>query len=561
MLKHLYISNYALIDTIDIEFNAGLNIITGETGAGKSIMLGALSMILGARADAKVISNAAHKSVVECTFSLDDSYRKWFEANDLEWAGDGVCILRREISSTGRSRAFINDSPVNLTVMKDLAQQLVDIHSQHQNQQLSNPRFQLEIIDTLAQNAPLLGEYRQTFETLKEAVKRLKETRAQIKKVSENADFMRFQLEKLQQVEPRDGEENELQQMLDGLSGNVDIKEHLSAALALIDGDGAGAVSQLLSALGELEELDNQAIRKTQVCERINQAVIELRDIAGTLESEASGITVSADDLEFAQNRLEQIADIKTRFGVATEAELEKMQAELESKLAMLTDATNIIKELETKARHAMTAAKEKAAIITERRKKAAIEFAQHLKEAATPLGMANLQCDIRISPAELSIRGADTVEFLFAFNKNQPLTPVAQSASGGEISRLMLCIKALISGYIQLPTILFDEIDTGVSGTVAIKMGSLMAMMSQHLQTIVITHLPQVAAQGTTHFKVYKEDDESATHTHIRKLDPETRIDELALMLGGETTDTAARANATALLTQLNSSYTHGKE
>ena len=549
MIKQLQISNYALIDSLDIEFQPGLNIITGETGAGKSIMLGALSMLLGARGDNRSIKRNDKKSVIECLFTADSNLplKKYFKDNDIEWDDCGI-ILRREISPSGRSRAFVNDTPVSLSALREVSMHLVDIHSQQQNQLLTQPRFQLEVIDALADNQPLLAEYHEKFELLRKAISDLKSARNRLKKNAENADFMRFRLASIEKVNPVDGEYEELTQRHSQLADAVREKSSLTAAIDILTSPEQGVIDSIYHSV-DLIESTNGSERMASLTERLRTVATDIDDVADSLRHIASEIEAAPEDLDWAEQRMTRLKNLLDRMGVSSTAELISLREQLNHDLSELDDSPSIVRDLENKARQVMKEARDAAAVISQRRRQAAEIFARRLKEEATPLGMKNLQCEIRVSDAEISSTGIDNVDFLFAFNKNQPLMPVGESASGGELSRLMLCLKAIIADRMSLPSILFDEIDTGVSGETAARMGAMMRRISVDIQTIVITHLPQVAAAGQHHFKVYKEDDDNATHTHINRLDRDERIAELATMLGGDTASAAAYENARTLL------------
>lgn len=550
MLESLHISNYALIDNVEIRFHDGLNIITGETGAGKSIMLGALSLILGGRADTKAVRHPEKKSIIEAQFSApgDTALKEYCDANDVEW-DDYRFILRREISPNGRSRAFINDSPVPLGKLEGVAMHLIDIHSQHQNQLLTQPSFQLKIIDTIAGNEERLRIFGGRFATLREALKRLKVTRQRLAKSRDDEEFLAYQLEQLDEMKLIAGEQAELEREREILTNMTDIKSHLYDALQALSDGTSNVLSLLQEARDAVGELDGVTDESELLAQRIESMSVEAKDIAETLTDIDQSLMADPRDLEAAEERLNSIYSLEAKHKVDTVEELIAIRESLRDRLEALDNSDETIAQLEKEARKAMALAKESAAEISEARKKAAEWFGAELKERATPLGMKNLRCEIKVSPADMSITGSDTVEFTFAFNKNQPLMPVGGVASGGEISRLMLSIKTLIADRMQLPSIIFDEIDTGVSGDVASRMGDMMLDISRNIQVIVITHLPQVAAKGGHHYKVYKEDDEHSTHTRINELTYDERIDELALMLGGDASSEAARANALALL------------
>ena len=554
MLRSLHISNYALIDTVDITFHNGLNIITGETGAGKSIMLGALSLILGERADLKAVRDSGRKSVIEATFELHDYKRlkEYCVANDIEW-DDNVCILRREIAPAGRSRAFINDSPVTLDLLSHVAMLLVDIHSQHNNRLLASPEFQLSIIDTLAGNEQLLADYSRRFVAYRRALKRLRDTKKLIEQNRQDEDFTRFQLEQLDAMNLEAGEQDQLEKDRDVLANITEIKSTLGGALDSLSNGTSNAIALLGDAMEYCEQLSQVLDDADNIVERLNTAHIELRDIADTLSDFDRDLNADPDELEAVEQRLNDIYSLQSKHHVSSVEALIELRENFRIKLSSLENSSYTIEELEKEARRPKAAPKEIAAELTRRRTEEARRFEKLLCDTASPLGMKNLRAQVEITTGDMSSTGMDTVEFKFAFNKNQPLMPVGSTASGGEISRLMLSVKSIIASRMQLPSIIFDEIDTGVSGDVANRMGLMMRDISRSIQVMAITHLPQVAALGNAHYKVYKIDDEDATHTHIRQLDREQRIDEIAVMLSGSTVDAAARANALSLLSASN--------
>lgn len=552
MLETLHISNYALIDTVDIRFYPGLDIITGETGAGKSIMLGALSLLLGARADTKAVRSADRKSVIEAVFTVD-SYpqlsRVCAEA-DIDWDPQR-CILRREIAPNGRSRAFVNDSPVPLTRLQEIALHLIDIHSQHNNQLLAQPAFQLQVVDTLAGNADRLREYGRRFEAFRQAVRQLKKAKARLERVRDDEEFTRYQLQQLDEARLQSGELEQLEKDREVLGNLTAVKADLYDALQALSDGSANAIALVDSAAEACGRLGAALDESDDIPARLAAIRIELADIAATLSETDSELSADPRELEAAEERIDTLYSLLSRHKADTVDQLIERREELRSRLVALDDSDITIADLEREARRALALARESAAEITAARREAAEAFAATLRGKAMPLGMKNLQVEVRVEPADISATGMDRVEFMFAFNKNQPLMPVGGAASGGEISRLMLCIKAIIADRMSLPSIIFDEIDTGVSGEVASRIGEMMAQISRSLQVIAITHLPQVAARGEHHFKVFKEDDETSTHTRIAELDPAARVDELALMLGGESSAEAARANAVALLSR----------
>lgn len=550
MLETLHISNYALIDKIDIAFEQGLNIITGETGAGKSIMLGALSLLLGARADMKSVRHPENKTIIEAVFSIADypALKSYCDQNDIEW-DDTRCILRRELSPNGRSRAFVNDSPVPLNKLEGVALQLIDIHSQHQNQLLARSDFQLKVLDNLAGNEDRLKKYTALFSTFKEAVRRLKVAKVKIERTRNDEDFTRYQLEQLDDMNLQPGEQETLEHDRDVMTNLTDLKGYLNDALQALSDSSRNAISLISEASEACEGIDSILDEKDKIPERLDAASVELRDIADTLSALDRNLAADPAELEAIETRLHEIYALEQKHKVATVEELIAIREKFRERLDALDNSESTIANLEKEARRALALAKEAAAEISEYRKKAADTLAKNLTELAMPLGMKNLQVQIAVDPAEISATGTDKVEYRFAFNKNQPLMGVAGAASGGEISRLMLCLKTIVAGKMSLPTIIFDEIDTGVSGDVAARIGAMMELMGKDIQVITITHLPQVAARGNAHFKVYKEDDENATHTRVSPLSAEDRIGEIALMLSGKADDTAARATALSLL------------
>lgn len=548
MIKSLHISNYALISNIDIDFTDGLNIITGETGAGKSIMLGALSLLLGGRADTKVIADTAKKSVIEACFALEKpaDFAGFFADNDLDMDGN-LAILRRELSPNGRSRAFINDSPVNLTVLRELAMRLVDIHSQHQNLLLADPAYQLQIIDNLAGNNELLDIYRKHYHDYQAVLKKYSDTRDMIRRGRDEADFISYQLNELNELDLQPDEQASLEQERDALSDVGRVRSLISDVLSPMDGDD-NALDALDAAADSLRELADTIEEADALASRLDAALVELRDIAETVEGYGEEFVADPQRLDEVENRLGRIYSLELKHHVDDSDALIDLRDKLAMQLDTIENGDRLLTTLETEARQAKKEAMIIARRISEARQKCADAFAEELRAAAKPLGMNNLHCEIALSSGKLTPTGIDRVDFLFAFNKNQELMPVGQTASGGEISRIMLAVKAIVGEKMSLPSIIFDEIDTGVSGDVASRMGELMQMLSKKIQVITITHLPQVAAKGKSHFKVYKEDDEHTTTTHIRQLISDERVRELALMLSGSSDNQAAIATARTL-------------
>ncbi|MDE6099818.1 MAG: DNA repair protein RecN [Paramuribaculum sp.] len=551
MLSTLHISNYALIDSIDLTLHHGLNIITGETGGGKSIMLSALSLLLGGRADTRSVRRPEKKSVIEASFAVDgnESLRDYCATADIDWE-PAQMILRREIAPSGRTRAFINDTPVTLDVLRAVGLRLVDIHSQHQNQLLSDPAFQLDIIDMLAGNSARLAEYSQLYGEYRAALQKLKSVKAAIASDRENADFMQFQLKRLEDLALQPDEMSTLESERVRLIEQSQGREAFDKALVALSGGEENAGDQIRLAIDALSDIAERLPEDGALVDRLEKLNIELSDIADSIEALASAYSPDAPaELDEVERRIGEISAVISRHNAADAGELIAMQKRMQRKLERLDDADRIIAELEKQARVAKKRAMESAAVISGFRRDAAADFAKILHDTAMPLGMKNLVCDISVESAPLSPAGADAVEFRFAFNKNQIPVPVRESASGGEISRLMLSVKSIIAHRMQLPSIIFDEVDTGVSGDVADRMGRMMKSIASNIQVIAITHLPQVAAKGSHHFKVSKHDTETSTVTKVEILTPEGRVGELALMLSGDASNEAARSAAKALL------------
>jgi len=550
VLESLHISNYALIDRIDILFHEGFNVITGETGAGKSIILGALSLILGGRADSRVVADPSSKSIIEAVFTVDgyDALKDYCLQTDIEW-DDERCILRREVAPAGRSRAFVNDSPVPLSKLQAVAMRLIDIHSQHQNQLLATPEFQLMVIDTLAGNEHRLKEYSSRYNSLRDAVRRLKAMRQRVEKSKEDEEFTRYQLEQLEELALSQGEQEELENEREVLTNLTAIKNALDRAIASLTGDDTNAVDLIDTAIDACDELDGVLSEEDDVPSRLESAKIEISDIASSLENVNERLAADPGRLEAVEERLNSIYSLCHKHHLNNGDELLILRDNLRAKLRELDNSDDMVAELEKEAPRAKAIAKETAVEISNSRKEEAKKFSAHLRDTAMPLGMKNLQVDVVVDPADMGPTGIDSVQFMVAFNKNQNLMPVGATASGGEISRLMLSIKTIIASRMSLPSILFDEIDTGVSGDVANRMALMMREISKSIQVTTITHLPQVAAKGDTQYRVYKEDDDHATHTRINQLTPEQRVNAIAEMLGGATVDDAARQAAISLL------------
>lgn len=553
MIQSLHIKNYALIDEIEISFHNGFNIITGETGAGKSIMLGALSLLLGERADSKMMRDKSLKSVIEAIFTLDNDseLKRICNENDIDW-DDNQCILRREIAPNGRSRAFINDSPVTVTTLREVAMQLVDLHSQHQNLLLATPEYQMRIIDSLAGNGELIAEFEKRYSAFRAAVARFRKLRREIESAKDDEEFTRYQLKQLDDLQLLPDEQETLEHEREVLTNMSEIKDNLSDVNDALSSGNPDALSLLNRAIDAAQALIGTIEEADSLAERLESVKIELKDIADTYSDYDNSLSADPAQLEEVEERLNEIYSLQRRHHVDTIAQLIEIRNRLESKLDNIDNGDEKLKELEREAKKAQTHAMETAKLISNRRVEEARRFANELRDKALPLGMKNLVCDIKITPREMTATGIDHVEFLFAFNKNQTPMPVGSTASGGEISRLMLSVKSLVASKMRLPSIIFDEVDTGVSGDVANRMGLMMQEISGNIQVIAITHLPQVASKGNSHFKVYKEDDEHSTYTRVKELDANERVGELALMLSGSNVDETAIAAAKSLLSNV---------
>lgn len=554
MLKRLYISNYALIDTLEINLGPGLTIITGETGAGKSILLGALSLLLGARSDAKKARAAERKVVVEGTFEASGyGLRELFDEQGLDW--DDELLLRREISASGRSRAFINDTPVTTTLLSQVASRLVDIHSQHQNLLIGARNFQLGVLDALAEHAGERRAYTAAFRQYVELRRHISELKERATRSRENAEFIRFRLDQLHKLKPKAGEQKELERRLEILSDSASISDSLAGATAHFTAGESSVLSRLHEVKSLLQGINlslfstDEEDSRDSLPVRLESALIELTDISETLADYLERVDSNPELLKKVEDRLGALYDAQRRFNVPDEQGLLDLLDSLEAEYASIEDADSDLPELERALKAKGKELRRLADDLSATRRAAAEAFAARLNEVARPLGMHNLKFSAMLTTGKLTADGQDTPSFQCAFNKNQPLMPVEKIASGGEISRLMLCLKAIVASRMNLPTIIFDEVDTGVSGDIAARMALLMKEIASSIQVLAITHLPQVASKGDAHFKVYKEDTDEATHTHIRLLEGEERVRETARMLGGTTVDEAALQNARSLL------------
>ena len=551
MLQSIHIQNYALIDNLDIDFESGFSVITGETGAGKSIILGAIGLLLGQRADVKAIKNGASKCIVEAHFCISNYHMEtFFEENDLEF-DPKECIIRRELSATGKSRAFINDTPVSLVQMKLLGEKLIDIHSQHQNLLINKEGFQLNILDILAQDSTQLSTYQKTYSDYKAICRELDDFVAKAESSRQEEDYLRFQLEQLEEAGLKEGEQTELEQEAEKLSHAEDIKAGLYKVNALIDGEEESILSVTKDCLQTLQSLQNVYPSAKEWNERLNSCYIELKDIAHEIAASEEDVEFNPARLDFINDRLSLIYNLQQKHKVETIEELIQIANSYRNKLNAIDSFDERIAELNQKKAGSYEQVLMQAGILTRLRTQAARNIEQHMQSLLVPLGMPNVRFAVELSPRkEPDANGMDSVTFLFSANKNGTLQNVASIASGGEIARVMLSLKAMIAGAVKLPTIIFDEIDTGVSGSIAEKMAIIMQEMGkQNRQVISITHLPQIAARGSSHYKVYKEDTETGTNSYIRKLNTQERICEIAHMLSGTTMTEAAMNNAKALL------------
>lgn len=550
MLKSLYIKNYALIDSLEIDFDKGFSVVTGETGAGKSIILGALSLILGQRADTKSIKQGESKCVIEGIFDVSTYDLKAFcEEKELEYDPDSY-IIRREVLSTGKSRAFINDSPVTLNDLKELGDQLIDIHSQHQNLLLSDNRFQMQVIDILAGSVQLLKEYQIAFKAYKSAEKLLKELIDTVQKSKEEEDYLRFQHEALQEAALTQGEQEELEEELETLKHAEDIKAALFKIHTLLSDDDRGIVSQLKESLHTSQSAIKVYPKILEVTQRIESAYIDLKDLSSGMEKLIEDVEFDPERSTYIESRLDLIYSLQKKHRVTTVGELIRLFQELASRIQDIDssdDQINILKKEVQLKSDKMTALSNE---LSKCRSVAIPKIEKELVGKITYLGMPNIQFKCKVTEKENpDLSGKDDLLFLFSANKNSPLQPVADVASGGEISRLMLCLKSMIAGATSLPSIIFDEIDTGVSGEIADKMGSIMQEFGQKMQVIAITHLPQIATKGASHYKVTKFDKVDSTVTSLTKLSEDERISEIARMLSGSTVTEAAIQNAKEML------------
>lgn len=550
MLRSLYIQNYALIEKLDIGFDSGFSVITGETGAGKSIILGAIGLLLGQRADVKSIRKGASKCIIEARFDVSAyGMQPFFEANELEYEDE--CILRRELYASGKSRAFINDTPASLVQMKELGELLIDVHSQHQNLLLNKEGFQLNVLDLLAHDEAELAAYQRLYNDWRQARQDLEALVARAEQSRADEDYIRFQLEQLEEANLTDGEQEELEQEAEMLTHAEDIKAGLYRAGQALNADEGGVLEALKDCQNTMMGLRSVFAPAGELADRLDSVYIELKDISQEVADKEEEVEFNPARLDEVNARLNLIYSLQQKHRVDTVKALLSLQENYALQLSAITSSDEDIARLEAQVKDLFSQVTAQALVLTEARTRAAREVERQMAARLVPLGMPNVRFQVEMGVRkEPGVHGADTVNFLFSANKNGVLQNISSVASGGEIARVMLSIKAMIAGAVKLPTIVFDEIDTGVSGEIADRMADIMQEMGDNdRQVISITHLPQIAARGRAHYKVYKEDNEVETNSHIRRLTDDERVEELAHMLSGATLTEAALNNARALL------------
>ena len=550
MLKQLYIRNFTLIERLDMTFNKGFSVITGETGAGKSIILGAIGLLKGQRADSKLIKGGADKCVIEAHFDLSRyGMEKFFDDNDVEYDPDD-CIIRREITAAGKSRAFVNDTPVPLSVLRELGEQLIDVHSQHQNLLLGKQDFQMEVVDIIADDAKELSDYSVAYTELKNKSSQLAELEKRIASDKSNADFLQYQFDELDSARLVADEQETLEAQSTQMSHYEDIKTALYQADNALSGETGGVTESLRIAINALHSIEAVMPKAGELASRMDANYIDLKDIADEVGGQLEEVDFDPKELDNINDRLDKIYGLEKKYHCDTIGQLIDIRDSLKAQLSGIENGDEDLKEMRAAVEKARKATLDKASILTKARKNAAKRIESEIRQRLVSLGMPNIQFAISLTPADPGANGADKVAYMFSANKNVPLQPAAQVASGGEIARLMLSLKAMISGAVKLPTIIFDEIDTGVSGKIAEKMAEIMCEMGHNeRQVISITHLPQIAAMGATHYKVYKEDKEDSTVSTMTKLGADDRVREIAQMLSGSDITEAAISNAKELL------------
>ena len=550
MLKQLYIKNFTLIDELDISFNPGFSVITGETGAGKSIILGAIGLLLGNRADTRQVKAGTERCIVEAHFDLHKyNLQTFFQEHDLDY-DEQDCIVRREVSASGKSRAFINDSPVSLQQMKDLGERLVDIHSQHQNLLLRKEDFQLNVIDLMAGNERERNDYTTAYQSYTQARSQLQALKQQMQASHDNEDFLRFQQSELNDAQLTAGEQEELEEQSQLMSHVEEIKSALYESDNLLNADSTGIINGLRTIINQLHSIENVFPAAEELASRTDECFIELKDISEEISNRLERVDFNPAELERINDRLDHLYSLQQKYHVSSVEELIDIKQNIDEQLSQIDNSDEQLKELQDQLIALESACQDKAKRLSATRQKAARKVEQAMKSRLVPLGIPNVRFEVSLSEKPLSTDGTDRVAFLFSANKSTALLPVSEVASGGEIARVMLSLKAMISGSVKLPTIIFDEIDTGVSGRVAEQMAAIMKEMGDaDRQVISITHLPQIAAMGATHYRVSKEERKQGTTSSMVMLSQEERISEIAQMLSGSNISEAAINNAKALL------------
>ena len=550
MLKHLYIKNFALIDILDIDLYPGFSVITGETGAGKSIILGAIGLLLGQRADLKTLKQGADRCVIEAHFDLSKyNMKPFFTENDIEYDAND-CIIRRELTSAGKSRAFINDTPVQLSMLKELGERLVDVHSQHQNLLLNKQDFQLSVLDIIADNVKELAAYKETYNAFHQAANELEALKEEINRNRQNVDFLQFQYQELESAHLMVGEQEELEQKSETMTHSEDIKSALYSADNALQTEETGIVTSLRSAMNALKGITHVFPEVEELATRMDSSYIELKDIAQEVSRLLEGIDFDPAELDTVNERLDRLYDLQRKYHAEDTEALISLRDSLKQQLNNIDNSDETLQERQQEVNQLKVQCQQQADQLTKLRTKAAKKIESEMQKRLIPLGMPNIRFQISISQEDLNANGQDKVAYLFSANTSTPLQPVSQVASGGEIARVMLALKAMISGAVKLPTIIFDEIDTGVSGKIAEKMAEIMHEMGSHeRQVISITHLPQIAALGSAHYKVEKEETPLGTTSRMEQLTPDERVTEIAQMLSGSKVTEAAIQNAKDLL------------
>ena len=550
MLQQLYIKNFTLIDELNIELHPGFSVITGETGAGKSIILGAIGLLLGQRADSKTIKQGADRCVIEAHFNLSRyQLEPFFTDNDIDYDASD-CIIRRELTAAGKSRAFINDTPVSLALLKELGDMLVDVHSQHQNLLLGKQDFQLEVVDTLAKDQDALTAYQQTYAAYHDKQRQLRELQEEMERNRQNVDFLQFQYEELANAQLVEDEQEEMEQQRETMTHSEDIKTALYETQQHLSADEQGVLSLLRKSLSAIKTITKVYPASEEWTGRMESCQIELKDIVQDVEARLDAIDFDPAELERINQRLDKLYDLQKKYHVDTVAALIQQRDELKRQLSQIENSDETLSTLQEELDKLRKTCLRQAEELTKYRQKTAKEIERQMHERLVPLGMPNVRFEVKVNKTDLHKNGQDDIAFLFSANTSSPLQPIAQVASGGEIARVMLSLKAMISGAVKLPTIIFDEIDTGVSGKIAERMAEIMQEMGANdRQVISITHLPQIAALGTTHYRVSKEETAKGTVSQMRLLSDEERIHEIAQMLSGSDITAAAIQNAKELL------------